>query len=126
MKTKIANLALIMVIGVLSLTSCNSAKYEGTYAGTMPCADCSGIETEITVKDGKYDITRVYLGVDNQAQSTFTENGIYKWDSQRNVLTFDNDPEQQYMFRNNTLVALDQDGREVTGDLAHLYVLKKK
>lgn len=126
MKSKIFNIALLMALGVLIVIGCSSTKYEGTYTGIMPCADCSGIDTEITINDGKYIVKRTYLGTENMEQNMFVESGSYKWDGERSILTFDNDPEQQYLVRGNTLVALDQDGKEVTGDLADLYVLKKK
>lgn len=126
MGTKIFNIAWITIITALIFVGCNSTKYEGTYTGTMPCADCTGIDTEITINDGKYIIKRTYLGTENMEQNMFVESGSYTWSKDTKILTFDNDPEQQYLVRNNTLVALDQDGKEVTGDLASLYILKKK
>jgi len=126
MGTKIFNIAWITIITALIFVGCNSTKYEGTYTGTMPCADCSGIDTEITINDGKYIIKRTYLGTENMEQNMFVESGSYTWSKDTKILTFDNDPEQQYLVRDNTLVALDQDGKEVTGDLASLYILKKK
>jgi len=126
MGTKIFNIAWITIITALIFVGCNSTKYEGTYTGTMPCADCTGIDTEITINDGKYIIKRTYLGTENMEQNMFVESGSYTWNKETKVLTFDNDPEQRYLLRENTLVALDQDGKEVTGDLASLYILKKK
>ena len=126
MGTKIFNIAWITIITALIFVGCNSTKYEGTYTGTMPCADCTGIDTEITINDGKYIIKRTYLGTENMEQNMFIESGSYTWNKETKVLTFDNDPEQRYLLRDNTLVALDQDGKEVTGDLASLYILKKK
>ena len=126
MGTKIFNIAWITIITALIFVGCNSTKYEGTYTGTMPCADCTGIDTEITINDGKYIIKRTYLGTENMEQNMFVESGSYTWNKETKILTFDNDPEQRYLLRDNTLVALDQDGKEVTGDLASLYILKKK
>lgn len=127
MKAKqIFNIAWITIITAFIFVGCNSTKYEGTYTGTMPCADCAGIDTEITINDGKYIIKRTYLGVDSMEQNMFVESGTYKWNGEKSILTFDNDPEQQYLVRENTLVALDQDGKEITGELADLYVLKRK
>jgi len=126
MKTNVFNIAILMIFGALIAIGCSNIKYEGTYWGTMPCADCSGIDTEITLNDGKYTIKRTYLGVDNQEQSMFVESGSYTWNNETKILTFDNDPEQRYLVRNNTLLALDQDGKEVTGELSELYILKKK
>lgn len=126
MKTNVFSIAGITIFTLLIFIGCNSAKYEGTYTGTMPCTDCEGIETEITINKGRYVIKRTYLETDNTEQNTFTQCGTYKWNEERSVLIFDNDPEQQYLVRENTLVALNQNGKEVTGDLADLYVLKRK
>ena len=41
----------------------NSLDYLGTYKGILPCADCEGIETTITLnKDETYTSTVKYLG----------------------------------------------------------------
>lgn len=37
--------------------------FMGTYAGTLPCADCGGIETELTLNpDYTYRLSRIYKG----------------------------------------------------------------
>ena len=38
-------------------TAETSLDYQGTYAGTLPAADCPGIETRLTLKkDGTFDL----------------------------------------------------------------------
>ena len=57
----------------------NSLDWEGTYKGIIPCADCEGIKTEITIKyDLTYVIKTIYLGkVDGK---TFEKTGRFFWD----------------------------------------------
>lgn len=41
----------------------NPLDWNGTYRGILPCADCEGIKTEVTLhKDRTYEIARKYLG----------------------------------------------------------------
>lgn len=41
----------------------NSLDWMGEYKGTLPCADCEGIETDIELSaDKSYEITEKYLG----------------------------------------------------------------
>lgn len=126
MKTKFLNAAAVMLIGMLFMTGCKKVAYEGTYTGTMPCADCSGIHTEITVNKNEYTIKRTYEGKGNDMENVFIEKGTYAWDKNKSILTFDAAETEKYKVRNNTLIALDIDGNEVTGPLADMYVLKKK
>ncbi len=127
MKTKVLNIMVVMVVSLLTITSCKQkAEYEGTYAGTMPCADCEGIYTEITLDNNNYTIKRVYQGKGDEKENTFVDKGTYTWDKTNNILTFDADPTDRYRVNEKTLIALDMDGRQITGALADMYILKKK
>lgn len=130
MKIKMIPLAYLCMIMML-ISGCgnrqqNAKEIEGTYTGTMPCADCSGIYTEITLADGKYTLKQVYQGVRSDMEDTFVESGNYSWDDNRKIVTLGDDPTDRYEAGNNELVALDMDGNKITGELAHLYVLKKR
>jgi len=107
-----------------SVVNTRTTNYEGTYSGTLPCADCSGIRMEITLNGGNYKILSVYEGVDEN--NRFEESGTYTWDQDTNMITLDGDDTNKYLFDNNTLVALDMDGNRVTGELANMYILKKR
>lgn len=106
----------------------NSLDYEGTYTGTLPCADCEGIYTEITLKGDNYTMKLVYKGKENKGKNEFTEAGTYTWDESGSIITLNlaNDKPKKYQVGENLLFALDQDGKRVTGDLAANYILKKK
>jgi len=104
----------------------NSLDYLGTYKGTLPCADCEGIETEIVLnEDETYEIKTKYLGKDSQV---FSDLGSYTWKEDGNTLEFENtDSEITYYFvSENKLIALDQEGNRITGDLAQFYELNKQ
>ena len=128
MKSTFLNIILVMVVGLLTITSCNNSKkntaHEGTYIGTMPCADCSGIYTEITLSGNEYTIKRVYQGKGDEA--IFTDNGTYTWDQNKKILTLNGDASERYRVDDGTLIALDMDGNQITGDFADMYILKKK
>lgn len=53
-----------------------AANYAGVFAGVLPCADCPGIETEVTLNpDHTYTIRRVYL--ERADGKAFTESGTW-------------------------------------------------
>jgi len=125
MKSLFLNIMLVMVMGLFTITSCSNKKaHEGTYAGTMPCADCEGILTEITLSGDEYTIKRTYQGKGDS--NIFTDKGTYTWDPNKQILTFNGDASERYRIGNGTLIALDMDGNEITGDLSEMYILKKK
>ncbi|MDH6313659.1 putative lipoprotein NlpE involved in copper resistance [Parabacteroides sp. PFB2-10] len=147
MKRKSVFLVMAAALFVFTLTGCNSKKkeaapveeksavvadvhnsrnsldYEGTYTGTMPCADCSGIEVEITLTGDQYTRKRVYLGKED---NTFEDSGAYRWNDSGNIIILNDDSRDQYQVGENSLIALDEKGERITGDLADLYILRKQ
>lgn len=103
----------------------NSLDILGTYKGTLPCADCEGIETEITLlADETYTKKTKYLGKDEKPSE---EIGDYTWKEDGNTLVLegiDTDP-VEYLVTENSLMQLDMQGNRVTTDLADKYILKK-
>jgi Uncharacterized lipoprotein NlpE involved in copper resistance len=105
----------------------NSLDYAGTYTGTLPCADCSGIDIELILKnDSDYTLKTTYKGKEDKGQNQFTKDGKYTWNTAGSIITLNNDSSQQYQIGENMLIALDQNGQRMTGDLADMYILKKK
>lgn len=102
----------------------NSLDFEGVYTGTMPCADCPGIKVNVTIdRDGNWSKTMAYLDTPN----IFASQGIYTWDdSGSRIMLTDGESTEMYSVGENTLTLLDQDGNEITGDLAAMYVLNKQ
>jgi len=103
----------------------NSLDVIGIYKGTLPCADCEGIQTEIELKaDSTYRFKSSYLGKgDGQVNES---SGTYVWlDGSRIELQDIDGGPQKYFVGENTLTALDMDGNKITGELAAHYILKK-
>ncbi|PVW14584.1 copper resistance protein NlpE N-terminal domain-containing protein [Marixanthomonas spongiae] len=107
--------------------SCNQPKNvapNGTYYGTLPCADCPGINYAITFEnDSTYSETQFYQdrNVDPLKHSgnfTVSENGTI-------ILTDKEETEgiRQFTLQNDTLQILDVSGKPVMGDLSDMYLL---
>lgn len=106
-------------------TAQTSLDYPGTYVGTIPAADCPGIEMRLTLKDDDtYALHAKY--VDRDAE--FDEKGIYSVAG--NLLTLSPAEEagalQYYKIEENRLRMLDADRQPVTGTLSENYVLTKQ
>lgn len=104
-----------------------SLDWKGVYRGVLPCADCEGIETEITLNaDLTYKIAEKYLGKNKEA---FKENGTFIWDEAGSKITLENaEPNSatnQYLVGENILFKLDADGNRIEGELKEKYQLKK-
>jgi uncharacterized lipoprotein NlpE involved in copper resistance len=103
----------------------NSLDYYGTYTGTVPCADCAGLKTEITLDaDNHYTVKTEYLGKD---ETVYTETGVYSWDKNSRIITLEGITEapSKYIVGENYLKQLDMEGNEITGELADMYILRK-
>ncbi|MCL1668904.1 copper resistance protein NlpE [Elizabethkingia ursingii] len=102
----------------------NSLDWAGTYEGTLPCADCPGIKTTITLKDDNtYTMTEEYVDKKTKAE----DKGKFEWDKSGGKISLvSKDGKRQYMVGENQLIHLDMDGKEITGPNKDLYILKKK
>lgn len=100
----------------------------GTYVGTLPCADCSGINTTIVLNaDNTYAITREYQG--KEGENT-VEQGNYTYNATDNKLTLTPAAEGEiattYRVAENALVQLDADGNDRPADIVATYTLNKQ
>lgn len=100
-----------------------SLDYLGVYKGTLPAADCPGIETTLRLKPGgAYEQHLKYIGRDTE----FDEKGGYT--VRENLLTLtpaDGEQPEFYKVEENRLRRLDAEKQPVTGALADNYVLQK-
>ena len=107
----------------------NSLDLDGTYTGTLPCADCEGIKTTLVLGKGdsaRFTLSEEYLG--KKEAMKFNSKG--KWVVNQNTITLQFDKELQdrrvqYKAGENKLWLLDQQGKEITGNLADKYILTK-
>lgn len=106
--------------------SMTSLDWPGTYKGTVPCADCAGIETTLTLdKDLNYTLNTKYLG---KKDAPATRKGKFSWNAAGSTITLagiQNAP-SQYLVGENRLFQLDMQGQRITGGLASKYELIKQ
>jgi len=104
----------------------NSLDWAGSYMGVVPCADCPGIETRITLnKDGTYTMIRRYIDKDANA---FETKGTFQWNEAGNAVILTDLRDKiitNYAVGENKLTQLDADGKVLSGNLANNYILAK-
>lgn len=91
----------------------NSINYLGTYKGVVPCADCEGIETVITLNpDESYNIKETYLG---KSANSFEDVGSFDWMEDGNRLRLEDTDSNIRFFTvsERKLVMLDRDGNPI-------------
>lgn len=104
----------------------NSLDFIGTYKGILPCADCQGLETEITINENEtFSIKSKYLG---KGEKVFVQKGHFTWNKKGTtiILTDVENAPNQYFVGENTLTQLDMSGQKIKGNLADEYILSKQ
>ncbi len=100
------------------------------YSGIVPCADCEGIETSVTLKsDSTYDLHLLYIGRKSKGPGSneFGESGKWmKHGADIIHLTGVKDGPSMYLKTDSSLIQLDMKGEKITGKLADKYELKKR
>lgn len=104
-------------------TSQNSLDWAGTYEATIPCADCEGIKTNITLKnDNTFAIVSEYINKNTKVE----DNGKVMWHDNGSVVHLTGkETNMKLKVGENRLIGLDQEGHEIEGPNAHLYVYNK-
>ena len=100
--------------------------FYGTYEGTLPCADCEGIKTVLTLnEDTTYDLKSEYLGKEN---AVFEESGVYNLLAGNVVelVTPSSGNKTYYKIQDGAVALSDASGVLNEGELAEFYILKKK
>ncbi|MFN1217410.1 copper resistance protein NlpE [Chryseobacterium kwangjuense] len=105
-------------------TSENSLDWPGTYEAVVPCADCPGIKTSLTLNNNKtFSITEEYIDRNSKSE----DKGTFEWDSAGSMITLKGKTASyKYKVGENKLFQLDMDGKEITGPNKDLYIFKKK
>jgi heat shock protein HslJ len=100
-----------------------SLDWAGTYRGTLPCADCPGIKTEITLlADGSYRLGSFYQ---ERSQVAKRDSGSFSWNADGNRILLNNDSSWQFLVGENRLFKLDLSGARISGALADAYALSR-
>ncbi len=92
-------------------TSRNSLDWAGAYEGVLPCADCPGIKTRLTLdRDGGYEISSQYL---DRQPAPMIARGQFTWHAAGNAISLDaRGGGQQYAVGEGRLVLLNRDGTQ--------------
>lgn len=103
-----------------------SLDWNGIYSGTLPCADCAGIDFTISLcKDNTYSLSRTYM---KNPEANFRTEGTFEWNEEGSKITLkDAEGNEEFKFKvgENRLLYLDLQGNEITGNLADKYILTK-
>lgn len=104
--------------------SYNSLDWNGTYESVLPCADCEGIKTTVTLKeDGTFAVNAEYLGKES---AVVDMEGDAEWSDDGNrIVLATQDEKMLFQVQEGSLLMLDQEGNAITGELADAYLLKK-
>lgn len=107
-------------------TAKNSIDYLGTYKGVVPCADCEGIETVITLNpDESYNIKETYLG---KSDNVFEDVGSFDWMDDGNRLKLEDTDSNVRFFTvaDGKLIMLDMEGNPIESVYDKNYELIKQ
>lgn len=122
---KAAALALAAILALAAFTGCmprsdaaapdtahssrNAVDWAGIYEGTLPCADCPGIRTRLTLQaDGQYELRTQYL---ERPVAPQTVRGRFTWNASGSAITLDAAGHgQQFRVGEGRLLQLDRDG----------------
>lgn len=105
----------------------NSVDWAGVYKGTLPCADCEGIVTEIRLNDDNtYEKVMEYQGKGN---NKFRETGNFQWDETNGKIIITDESsntKEWYKVGENLLLALDTEGNKIESTIPEeMYTLIK-
>ncbi|WDF66920.1 copper resistance protein NlpE [Sphingobacterium oryzagri] len=103
--------------------SVNLTDFHGTYAGTIPCDDCEGIETTLVINNNEtFKISTQRLG----SQQQTNDNGRYTLEENGGTLHLRaKDTDLKLKIAKDKLLHLDKDGKVIEGTLANQYIYKK-
>lgn len=103
----------------------NDAINESFY-GILPCADCPGIEYELHLNDDNtFKENQKYLESD---VDTFSSDGTYRLEND-SIVVLEREVKEgitRLVLRDDQLIILGADGKEVEGSLAEYYILSKE
>jgi uncharacterized lipoprotein NlpE involved in copper resistance len=110
--------------GASATDTTDAAKWAGNYSGSLPCGDCKGILTKITLNNDKtYTLSSQYIGKETRPT---VYNGTFNLD--KSIVTLDAEGDHlkfQLMPEDNMIVKLDKFGNEEQGGPAARYYLHR-
>ncbi len=107
-------------------TSINALDWEGTYEGTIPCEDCDGIFTELTLNNDESFVMNSTRIVGSEKEKS-TKKGLYQWDESGSIISFDIDGvTHRFRVGENKLIMVDKNGKMAEQSATSNYILIKK
>jgi hypothetical protein len=104
-----------------------SLEFHGVFYGFLPCNDCNGIKTTLSLKQNNN-----YLLVTQPARESsreYYEKGKYSWNDENHTVILtprkESGVRQYYIEDEGTLVQLSSGGVRMTGDEADRYILRR-
>ena len=97
----------------------NSLDWAGTYEGVLPCADCPGTKTRLTLNgDGSYRLVTQAQGSQKEEKSV---SGLFTWQPSGNAITLDEPGgRQQFSVGEGRLILLRPEGGASQSPAANL------
>lgn len=93
------------------------------YTGTLPCADCPGINYQLIIEKGKFTEISHY-----QDRSVENLEEIGKWEIDGDTLTLRGEEDlilKRFLIDDSNLRLLNRNNQQITGDLAEMFVLDR-
>lgn len=107
-------------------TSINSLDWEGTYEGTLPCVDCDGVFTELTVNNDETFLL-IETKIKGDKKDKTSKEGLYQWDETGSNISMKIDGRTTiYKVGENRLVLLDANGNLLPQTKTKNTILQKK
>lgn len=107
-------------------TVATTGAWYGNYAGSLPCGDCKGILTRISLnKDKSYTLSSQYMGKEKKPT---VYKGIYNLDNDKNIVTLDAEGDHLKFLvveKDSMIIKLDKFGDREKGGPAARYFLHK-
>lgn len=101
----------------------NTFAWVGAYRGVLPCADCRGIETVVSLNaDGTYISSSRYLGRHSGGSN---DRGTFEWDRSGSTISLSGAERARYKVDSERLTRLAHDGSPLAGAHAEHYLLTK-
>lgn len=117
---------LILLLIFQACVGHNEPAFSGTYSGTLPCADCPGIDYQLTLSNDHYYSEK--MTYQDRNVPTVLDSGTYSIKNDT-ILQLKNKPEsvgmRQFAIHDNQLSLLDMDGKAIQSNFADRYILKK-
>jgi uncharacterized lipoprotein NlpE involved in copper resistance len=97
------------------------------YVGTLPCADCEGIDVSLQLNhDSSYIMNSFYKGTRGDSTNNhFADTGKWILNADTLYLSAKNHT-TKYIKTDTALTQLDGNGKIITGPLASMFILHKK